>query len=418
MSENGTQLMVLPDPAIVKAQAEMQLASTLDAQDVRDPHVNPLLMTQLYRSAKAFAASKVVPDHFRGDPDSCFVVLAMARRHGEDPLALLQNMYLVHGRPGFFTEYLIARARQQGLDLRWRVVQGQAPVKDLQNVEVTCYVHGDTDPDRATKLSTADAVRAGWTKSDQYKHNMERMLRWRTASWWISLYAPHIKHGLPTVEDMEAEAPERIRIDPDAKPPRAQGAEALKAALSVTQVPSEPPPPDAPASAHPHVDTKPEPEGLREGAASPTLTDEQREYKVLRTKLHEVEGLVDPKVKYERREAVGIERITTKTPNATLAKLLALYSPQQEVKPPPPQEDEPLPPEPTVSQGKGRTSFIADIAAMRTKLGEEVYLAVRNEVYQKANVDEGAGFGALSDERIVELWTELDKEMQTAGETL
>src|SRR5688572_22367134 len=87
------------------------------------------VMGQGYSLAQALARSKMVPEHFKGDPDSIFVVIAMAKQRGEDPLMLLQNVYMVNGRPGWYSEYLIARARQDGIDLRWRVERSDEHVK-------------------------------------------------------------------------------------------------------------------------------------------------------------------------------------------------------------------------------------------------------------------------------------------------
>lgn len=201
MSSGGFEAPVVLDRTVKASELVVR------EEERGDLFFDPAGMAQGYRVAQALAKSKVVPEHFRNDPDSVFVVLHMARQRREDPLMLLQNMYLVKGNPGWKTEYLIARVRQSGVDLRWSVEQLDPPLihGKFQNVRVTCF--DKADPTRATTIDTAQAFRNRWTTSDKYEHDAGRMLMWRTASWWVSLYAPEIKHGLPTVEELRDDEP-------------------------------------------------------------------------------------------------------------------------------------------------------------------------------------------------------------------
>ena len=210
-----------------------------------DPLFNPLVFRHQWMAAQNFAASKLVPEHFRGDPATCYVAITMALARGEDPIMYMQNVFMVGGTPGFKAEYLIARCRQRGIDLRWKVENLTPAVvtvprhstpkvtidaAEQPNVAITCYVHGDDDPDRRVTLTSGDAIRAGWYRngSGQYHHSLPRMLRWRTATWWVSLFAAHLKHGFHVVEELEDRQIELVSVE---DPTPVRGAAAVRAAL-------------------------------------------------------------------------------------------------------------------------------------------------------------------------------------------
>lgn len=243
-----------------------------------DPLFNPLVYRHQWVAAEQFSKSKLVPEHFRGDAASCYVAITMALSRGEDPIMFMQNVFMVGGTPGFKAEYLIARCRQRGLDLRWKVEtllptevtvpqhttqKVTLPAAQQPNVRITCYVHGDDDPDRRVSLESSDAIRAGWYRngSGQYHHSLPRMLRWRTATWWVSLFAAELKHGLSVVEELEDDRRiELVSVDP---PAPQRGADAVLSALA------SPPAPVAPVTPPSHGERTQEPAAPTPGTGTP-----------------------------------------------------------------------------------------------------------------------------------------------------
>lgn len=169
------------------------------------------------RQAKAYAASALVPDGLRGSMESCLVALMLADEMGESRLAVVQNIYFVHGRASWITSYLVSRANRSGKfrgPLRWRTLE-----KSAENINVECYGNlagldaGDSEVAIAVDLRTA--IESGWTRyrdksGKEQTHArwatpgmQEQMLRWRSASWLINLYCPEVKFGLPTREELE-----------------------------------------------------------------------------------------------------------------------------------------------------------------------------------------------------------------------
>ena len=95
---------------------------------------------QAQRIGKALASSPFVPEQLR-DVGSCMIAIDLANRIGAAPLAVMQNMYVVHGRPAFEAKFVISCVNTCGKFSR---------LKRLLCLLCTRLVEGD-DPERRKK---------------------------------------------------------------------------------------------------------------------------------------------------------------------------------------------------------------------------------------------------------------------------
>ena len=235
-----------PSPEVLAAQ-ERALVRAMESLPPGPMHLllNRTAWMALTQQAKALGKTAFVPDHLRPsykdaqemtvaqveEQTAANVVgaLLLAASLGESPFQVMADVFFVGGRPAWKTEALIARLRRAlRISLRWRVECGPAPIhgsytvstwetidKRRQKVErevkftgpdlrVTCYatMPGEDEP-LEVSVTMAEAIADGWVSNAKYTTLPERMLRWRAASYWISLYAPEVKSGLPM--DVEVE---------------------------------------------------------------------------------------------------------------------------------------------------------------------------------------------------------------------
>ncbi len=344
------------------------------------------VMGQGWSLAQALARSKMVPDHFKGDPDSIFVVIAMAKQRGEDPLMLLQNVYMVHGRPGWMTEYLVARARREGIDLQWttRVLgedklkvppasKGKNPHRGgfMPNIEVVCSIA--TDPTRSVSVSAAEAISAGWTDNEKYLQHPERMLRWRAASYWISLYASQIKHGLPTVEDLETEP----KKDPDEhvveNPVVQRGAAGLAAKLKT--------PTGAEVDFQQVFNHGLADANTAGGPKDPMVSTTPDDRPAMYTRIRTLEALLPKGVVEEVRGRYQVRALTARRDRPTLVAMLAEYEAMAPKHAPPKPEVKGAP---EAEGDAARRETEVRIRRMYEKLGHDISRAVWDEVFSSS----------------------------------
>ncbi|SCB10133.1 hypothetical protein [Cupriavidus alkaliphilus] len=164
------------------------------------------------------------------------VALNMAQRMGADPLMVMQNLYIVEGRPSWSSQWIIAAVNGCGrfsplrFDIKvlgkkvvertetyWENNQKQSRTTKVEIVDKVCVawaVEKETgERIESPAVSIEMAVKEGWyTKNGSKWQTMDEvMLRYRTASFFGKLYAPELLMGLQSVE----EAQDIIDLHPD-----------------------------------------------------------------------------------------------------------------------------------------------------------------------------------------------------------
>lgn len=157
---------------------------------------------QIQRVAALFAESDLVPAVFQGKPANCAVALQMAFRMRVDPMMLMQNMYIVAGRPGIEAKLAIALINSRGPfkgPLQWRF--------DGTGDDRTCYcyaIHRATDQKCEAAVPWRMVVAEGWLSKSgsKWKTMPEIMFQYRSAMFLGRLYCPEVLLGLPTNDEL------------------------------------------------------------------------------------------------------------------------------------------------------------------------------------------------------------------------
>ncbi|MBU9552475.1 hypothetical protein KTE50_28475 [Burkholderia multivorans] len=158
----------------------------------------------LQRVAKAFASSSLVPQQYQNNVANCMIALNLASRLKADELMVMQNLYVVHGRPGWSAKFLIATFNHCG---RFTAVKYEffgTPNTDDWGCRAssTELASGEkiVGPDVTIKMAKDE----GWYNKNgsKWKTIPQLMLMYRSAGWMINTAAPEISMGLPTQEEL------------------------------------------------------------------------------------------------------------------------------------------------------------------------------------------------------------------------
>jgi hypothetical protein len=159
----------------------------------------------MMRGAKALAASTLVPKDYQNNIANCIVALNMANRIGADPLQVMQNLYVVHGRPSWSSQFLIATFNACGLfsSIRYRFV-GE-PGKDSYGFQAYATELSSGEVLEGGIVTIEIAKKEGWydKNGSKWKTMPQQMLMYRAASWFVRVYAPELSMGLHTREEVE-----------------------------------------------------------------------------------------------------------------------------------------------------------------------------------------------------------------------
>jgi len=161
------------------------------------------------RIAKSLASSTLVPQQFQGQQGyaNCLVALEIAGRMNLSPLQVMQNLHIIHGRPSWGSQFIIALINGCG---RFEPLQYRVTGKgdDLACQCVAKEISTSADLEGPT-VTMAMAKAEGWaTKSGSKWRTMpDLMIRYRAAAMWGRLYIPDllvgISHSQEEVMDIE-----------------------------------------------------------------------------------------------------------------------------------------------------------------------------------------------------------------------
>lgn len=159
----------------------------------------------MQRIAKAFASSDLVPQAYQGNLPNCMIALDMAQRIGANPLMVMQNLYIVHGTPGWSSKFLIATVNTCGrfsaMRYEWKGQPGAA--------DYGCRawaVERETGERLDGIWVTWAMVKAeGWSskKGSKWLTMPDQMFIYRAAAFWQRVYAPDLAMGLQTAEEVK-----------------------------------------------------------------------------------------------------------------------------------------------------------------------------------------------------------------------
>ena len=205
----------------------------------------------LYRVASLFAASKLVPAHFQGAPENCFIAVQMAVRLGVDPFMFMQNTYIVHGRPGMEAKLAIALVNSSGLfvdSLDYEITGGSDPFADGYKARAFAVRKTSGKRVEGPWIDWALVRAEKWDGKDgsKWRTMPAQMFQYRAATFFARLHCPERLLGMYTADELD-DAPMVRQVEnlanPEGRDPMAEARVAASVAAASMAAPK--PEPDA-----------------------------------------------------------------------------------------------------------------------------------------------------------------------------
>lgn len=163
---------------------------------------------QMARVAGMLAKSSIVPQNYQGKPEDCFLAVEMAARMNTSPLMVMQNLFVVKGKPSWAGQACMAFINACGKFRNVKHVYTGTKGTDSRGCYVTAVRVSDGEIVNGTEVTIAMAKAEGWTTNSKWRNMSEQMLGYRAASFFARMYCPDALLGLQTTEEvMDAEVP-------------------------------------------------------------------------------------------------------------------------------------------------------------------------------------------------------------------
>jgi hypothetical protein len=155
--------------------------------------------------ATSITKSSFVPQAFVGKPFDATVAIMKGAALGLDPIASLEALYVVHGKPALYARSMVAILLAAGHEI-W--TEEQTP----ESVTV-CGRRRDSEHVERSTWTLQRAQLAGYTSNAKYKSNPEEMLYAKASAEVARRIAPDALMGLSyNVEELELDATEPVKI--------------------------------------------------------------------------------------------------------------------------------------------------------------------------------------------------------------
>ena len=199
---------------------EMVVAPAANAMPVQKTAGGPLSVfsdpasfESALRMATCLASSTVVPKEYQGNNGNCMIAIEMASRINTSPMMVMQNLYVVNGRPAWSSQWIIAMinsSRRYKTELQFEF--GHAP----EDGGLSCQAwaedysgHKVVGPKITMNMANAEQ----WTTKNgsKWKTMPEVMIQYRAASFFGRMNCPDMIMGIYSAD----EAAEMVELPAD-----------------------------------------------------------------------------------------------------------------------------------------------------------------------------------------------------------
>ena len=180
-------------PAVLEQATETGMANVWQNKDQ---------FNQLLRAAQMLSQTSIIPQNYQGKPQDCFVAIEMANRMGVSPIVVMQNMYVVKGKPSWAGQACTM------------LINSCGKFKDVKHIYTGekgklnrgCYVTATRISDGSTvngvEVTMQMAQAEGWTSNSKWRNLPELMLAYRASAFFARVYCPEAMMGVQTTEEV------------------------------------------------------------------------------------------------------------------------------------------------------------------------------------------------------------------------
>ena len=202
--------MTAPTTTALSNNGIFQFGNFIEAMNAADLLARSAIVPDLYRYVDSNG------NHNQNANANCLLALNMAQRMGYDPLMIMQNLYVIKGRPAWSSQFVTAAINCCGRftalnyeekDLGKKEVKYYNDIVKIDDMSCVAWAIDKSTGERVESIAITIemAVKEGWyTKKDsKWKTMAKQMLRYRAAAFFGRSYVPDILMGIYPKDEVE-----------------------------------------------------------------------------------------------------------------------------------------------------------------------------------------------------------------------
>ena len=190
--------------ALIEQGAQTALVADKATESIMPRNVwsDKVAFNQTLKMAQMLSQSALVPQNYQNKPQDCFIAIDIASRLGCSPIYVMQNLYVVKGKPSWAGQACMAIIMASNRFANVRLCYVGKPGSDDRG----CYVKAtrlcDGEEVTGTVVTMEMAKAEGWTSNSKWRNMGEQMLGYRAASFFARLHCPDALMGLQTDDEI------------------------------------------------------------------------------------------------------------------------------------------------------------------------------------------------------------------------
>ena len=182
-----------------KTLAVVEQATQLTTNSVWE---NKDSFNQLLRAAQMLSQTSIIPQSYQNKPQDCFVAIEMANRMGVSPMVVMQNMYVVKGKPSWAGQACTMLINSCGKFKDVKHIYTGEKGKPNRGCYVTATRISDGSRVDGVEVTMQMAQSEGWTSNSKWRNMPELMLAYRASAFFARVYCPEAMMGVQTAEEV------------------------------------------------------------------------------------------------------------------------------------------------------------------------------------------------------------------------
>ena len=195
---------------IVEKEEKSELAEVVDEKVSllpNNPFESKQALNDYFTMANVLSKSTMVPQTYQGNPSNCLIALEQAARMNCSPLMVMQQLYVVKGKPSWSGQACSMIVNGCGLFKSVKLNYVGERGKETYGAYVSAIRKEDNAEVIGTTITMAMAKAEGWLSNPKWKSMPEQMLGYRAYAFFARLHCPNALSGFSTegeIEDIEA----------------------------------------------------------------------------------------------------------------------------------------------------------------------------------------------------------------------
>lgn len=175
------------------------------ATDIKNVFQDKGQFDTVLRGAMALSKSTIVPQTYQGKAENCFVAINLANRMGVDPMIVMQNLYVVQGKPSWSGQACKMLIENCGKFSNLEHVYTGKKGEDSWGCLLKAIRKSDGEIIEGPEVTIGTAKKEGWhgKTGSKWQTMPELMLAYRASAWFARVHCPEALMGIHTAEENE-----------------------------------------------------------------------------------------------------------------------------------------------------------------------------------------------------------------------